>query len=137
MTQSTVNHSEPLRIYFKGEPLVEVDMLLMIPKDAPDYPDKVIAHVSGSPANAKHAYHAISQIALLDFEEELLTEEEFPNGESLEVKQGDCFEELTEGIIIARDKSGKVRLFAHDTVDTMRLLRFANRYCTRWIRLDI
>lgn len=113
------------------------EIAIVIPVDSPSSPSKLAGFVAGSEATAKHAFHALSQIALYDFEDEILDIEAIPEGQLLVVKANECDTPIDEGMIIVRDTEGKVHIFAHDNVDHYRLLKFAHRYCTRWVRLDI
>ena len=74
---------------------------------------------------------------VVDFEDEQLELELLPEGSTVHAKFKDSDESMGPGIVIARDADGKTRLFGHDEADVYRLLKFANRYCTRWVRLDL
>ncbi len=122
----------------KGDQVLsEAEIAILVPVDAPSSPSKLAGFVTGSDATAKHAFHALSQIALYDFEDEILSIEEVPEGQTLVVKNHECDTPIDQGMVIVRDADGKVHIFAHDNVDHYRLLKFAHRHCTRWIRLDI
>ena len=117
--------------------IAKADAVLVAPHDAPLYPDRLTCLVSGSDANAKHTYHALSQIGLYDFEDKILQVEEIPRDRSLTVRLGDRENVLESGLILLRTLDGKIRSLAHAGLDARKLLVFTNRQCTRWIRLDI
>ena len=117
--------------------LTSAEVAILVPADAPDSPSKLTALVAGSDASAKHAFYALSQIALLSFEDEELPVHLIPSGEIMVVKKHETDTPVADGMIILRDTSGEVHVFAHDSVDCHRLLKFAHLHCTRWIRLDI
>lgn len=110
---------------------------IMVPLDSIHYPDKLGGLTTGSRSDAKHTFHALSQIALYDFEDENLYLEQVPEGRTLRIKDDNCDVRIEQGLLILRDLDGKVFVVAHDHVDVYRLLKFAHRQCTRWVRLDI
>ncbi len=126
-----------LKVYAGDEMLAEVETLLFVPFDAPEYPDKFRGETLQSPANAKHAYHALSQIALYDFEDGILEVRTVPADAPLSVKGDQTRGQVEKGLVITRSAEGKVMAFVHEGQDAKGLLKFAHRYCTRWIRLDI
>jgi hypothetical protein len=117
--------------------VAQAEAAILVPMDAPEMNEKMAMVIAGSSANAKHTFHALSEIALIDYEDHELVAELFPDGVSLSVAKGDDCMHVDFGIVIARDGQGKTRLFAHEGVDVYRLIKFAHRHCTRWVRLDI
>ncbi len=126
-----------LKIRKGNEIIFLAETVIIVPSDAPDYPEKITCFCKGSPANAKHAYYTLSQIALMDFEEHALDMTDLPQGTVISLVKNSLEKSMDAGLVIARDTEGKVSVFAHENVDKYLLLKFANRYCTRWIRLDI
>jgi len=117
--------------------LAEADTVLLVPHDAPTYPDRMTGMLCGSLAQSKHTYHALSQIALYDYEDRILPVEEVARGVPLTVRKDEGEHVLENGLVILRSQGGAVRVLAHSGLDPRRLLVFANRHCTRWIRLDL
>lgn len=117
--------------------LSSAQVVIVVPADAPEYPEKITSFTTESPANAKHAYHALSQIALVDFEDNILDFHHVPKGTSLIVRNKTVVKTIDRGLVITRDSQGKVHMFCHEDMDKYSLLKFAHRFCTRWIRLDI
>lgn len=117
--------------------MVQAKEAILVPATAPEYPDTLACMITGSTANAKHAYHTLSQIALYDFEDKVLKIEPIPKDVSISVKNGLETQNLSEGLLIIRDEKGALFAFAHDHLDPYPLLKFAHRHCTRWVRLDI
>ncbi len=117
--------------------LMKADTAILVPADSPDYPDRLTGCVAGSEADAKHTYHALSQIALYDYEDKVLEVETIQPGHPLRACNKGSDSSLDKGLIIVRDMSGKIRILAHRGVGVYDLLKFAHRHCTRWIRLDI
>jgi len=117
--------------------LAEADAVILVPQEAPEYPDRLSGLVSGSGANEKHTYHALSQIALYDFQDRVLQVEEVPEGATLTVRLEDREGTLEAGLLVLRTLDGQIRAVAHRGLNVRSLLVFAHRHCTRWIRLDL
>jgi hypothetical protein len=49
----------------------------------------------------------------------------------------EAVEELLSGMIIYRDAKGEFHVLMHESLNRKKMLETANRYCTRWVRLDI
>ena len=86
-------------------------------------------------ANAKHEFFAMSQMALFQYEDEELKAELFSS--PLVINNGQNEQRLERGLAICRDHQGQLSLLAHDEINLKKLLEAANRFCTRWVRLDI
>ena len=126
-----------LEIRGGGDLLGVAESAIVVPLDAIHYPNKVAGYTTVNKSDAKHTFQALSQIALFDFEENNIDVETVPEGVQITLHDPSCNVPIDQGILITRDQDGKVHILAHDHVDTYRLLKFAHRHCTRWIRLDI
>ena len=126
-----------IEIHEGDHQLALAQAVILVPNFAAELNEKTVVMVAGSDAQAKHAVHALAEMALLDFEDEELEMETLSEGSTVVAKFKDCEEFMGVGIVIARDEEGKTRLFGHEEADVYRLLKFAHRYCTRWVRLDI
>jgi len=128
----------PVNIRVDENPPLIADLALIVPFDAPTYPNTVVGLCAVGESEAKLNFHALSQIALVDFEDGVIEPLTIPQGTPVHFwREGERPDALREGVVIARDMDGKIHIITHDTADTMRLVRFANRYCTRQVRLDI
>lgn len=116
---------------------VEAKEAILVPANAQEYPDTLVCMIAGSPANAKHAYHTLSQIALYDFEDKVLAVQPVPKDGVIAVIGASETQNLSEGLIIYRDIESSIFAWAHNHLDTYPLIKFAHRQCTRWVRLDI
>ena len=117
--------------------LIKADTVILVPVDAPEYPGRLVGRVAGSEADAKHTFHALSQIALFDYEDKVMEVETVAQGHPLRICHAGGDLELDQGLLIVRDMSGQIRILAHQSTMVYDLLKFAHRHCTRWIRLDI
>lgn len=116
---------------------VEAKEAILVPANAQEYPESLVCMIAGSTANAKHAYHTLSQIALYDFEDKVLAVQPVPKGDIISVESTSETQNLFEGLIIYRDIEGSIFAWAHDHLDAYPLIKFAHRHSTRWVRLDI
>jgi hypothetical protein len=86
-------------------------------------------------ANAKHTFFALAQMAFFQYEDGEIKAEIF--GGRLAIRHGQNEEWLEDGLIICQDIEGLLRLLAHKETNVAKLLEATNRFCTRWVRLDI
>lgn len=107
---------------------------LIVPAQAVDEPG-YIKGVSGTGSSNKHEFHALAQTAYYQFQDDELTVERI--SEQIVITSGETLEVLNAGLVIYRDAGGKIQVVVHQDMNLRRLLEAANRFCTRWIRLDI
>jgi hypothetical protein len=107
---------------------------LIVPAQALDEPG-YIKGVSAAGSSSKHEFHALAQTAYYQFQDDELKVE--LTSAPLEVAGGDLHEVLKSGMVIYRDGQGSIRAVAHQELNLRKLLEAANRFCTRWVRLDI
>jgi hypothetical protein len=86
-------------------------------------------------ANAKHRFFALAQMALFQYEDNEIKAEIFSGPLTIRHKQHE--ESLEDGLIICQDIEGRLRLLARKETNLAKLLETTNRFCTRWVRLDI
>jgi hypothetical protein len=85
--------------------------------------------------HAKHEYHALTQMAYFQFQDDELeiAEIDFP----LTITCGTEVHEMDSGMVLYRDMDGSFHVLVHVFQNRKKLLEAAYRYCTRWVRLDI
>jgi hypothetical protein len=85
--------------------------------------------------HAKHEYHALTQMAYFQFQDDELeiTEIDFP----LKITCGTEVHEMESGMVLYRGIDGSFHVLVHVFQNRKKLLEAAYRYCTRWVRLDI
>ena len=126
--------SEPLRLSWGPDVSAECDCLLIIPERAVDEPGYIKAmHPSGT--TNKHEFHALAQTGYYQFQDDEL--DYCKTAGLMEVVRGAEKESPEDGMILFRDTGGSIRAVAHQSARIKKLLETANRYCTRWVRLDI
>ena len=132
------SETPPVEIKIDDKTRFLADLVLVVPADAPEYPTKVSGECQVGASESKLAFHTLSQIVQMDYEDGALAPEIVAQGTPILLgKTGGAFTSLDEGIIIVRDLENKIHVLSHDHVDTHRLIRFAHRYCTKQVRLDI
>ncbi len=108
--------------------------VLIIPAKALDEPGYIKAlHSSGSAS--KHELHALAQTAYYQFQDDELQLERSTKPILVETGAGNEFVE--EGMVLLRTGSGAIKSIVNGDVSARKLLEAANRFCTRWVRLDI
>ena len=83
----------------------------------------------------KHEFHALAQTALIRFQDKELTITTVTGPMRVEATQGT--EYVDSGMAICRDTGGRLHVLAHSGSSNRKRLQTADRFCTRWIRLDL
>ena len=126
--------SESLRLSWAPDGTADCDCLLIIPERAVDEPGYIKAmHPSGM--TNKHEFHALAQTGYYQFQDDELDYCETSG--LMEVVRGTEKELLEDGMILFRDSDGSIRAVVHQSAQPKKLLESVNRFCTRWVRLDI
>jgi hypothetical protein len=110
--------------------------VLLVPEIAVQEPGYITALSSSGAVASKHEFQALAQTAYYQYQDDEIgiTLLEGP----CRISAGDSDEMFERGLLIYRSSSGTIHIAAHrDAVDSKKLLEAANRYCTRWVRLDI
>jgi len=108
--------------------------LLIIPENAVEEPGYIKGlHESG--ATSKHEFHALAQTAYYQYQDDEL--DFLPVSRPIEITASSGGERLESGLVLFRDRKGAIRAIVHETLNLKKLLESANRFCTRWVRLDI
>ncbi len=126
---------ETITIRLGKEKTIPSDSVILVPEIAITEAGYIKMFTLRKGEHAKHEFHAMSQMAYYQFQDEELTIS--PVQEKVIVEYGDGFEELDGGMIIFRDLSGSFHVLAHHGQNGKKLLEAAHRFCTRWVRLDI
>lgn len=129
--------SEPLHLSWDDRVMADCVCLLIVPEKAIEEPGYIKGlHCSG--ATNKHEFQALAQTAYYqhqDGELEFVTTcQPITVYGSSENEQNNLLE---AGLVIFRDQNGSIKAVVHESVSLKKLLESANRFCTRWVRLDI
>ena len=110
-------------------------MAILVPDIAIEEAGYIRTFTVDKSGHAKHAYHALAQMAYFQFQDgELeITELDSP----LSITCGTETEEMNGGLLLYRDGEGAFQVLASGKESRKKLLETAYRYCTRWVRLDI
>jgi hypothetical protein len=84
---------------------------------------------------AKHAFHALAQVVLIQYQDKELAVSGAED--PILVEWDKTVNEIASGMAICRTSTGDVWVLAHRELPWRKLLDAAYRYCTRWIRLDV
>ena len=116
-------------------PAMECASVIVVPEMALQEAGYIKTLTTAEEANAKHEFFALAQMALFQYQDEELPAEPFNKPLVIRDNQGE--EYLERGLVICRDREGRLRLLAHEGINLTKLLEVTNRFCTRWVRLDI
>lgn len=126
--------SEPIKLSWGRDGAAFCVCLLIVPDRAIDEPGYIKGfHRSGS--TNKHELQALAQTAYYQFQDDEL-ELEQTVGPILVNHQAEN-QVLEQGIILLRDSGGTIKALVNSGAPLRKLLETANRFCTRWVRLDI
>ena len=109
--------------------------VLIAPEISISEPGYIKAFTSGEPANAKHEFQALAQMAYYQYQDGEL--EISLINDVCRVIRDDETEFVDTGLVVYRDRESRIHILCHGGLPKMKLLESLNRYCTRWVRLDI
>ena len=113
---------------------VECDCLLIIPERAVQEHGYIRAMHDSGTAN-KHEFQALAQTGYYQFQDDELELCATPG--PIEVVHGKETQLLEDGMVLFRGADGAIGAVACQSAPAKKLLEAANRWCTRWVRLDI
>jgi hypothetical protein len=88
-----------------------------------------------SPVQSKHEFHTMAQIALIQFDDEEIEPVKVDGNITLTLL--DEIFCLESGVVICRLDAEAPAIYMNVDQSLRKYLAIANRYCTRWVRLDI
>jgi hypothetical protein len=126
---------ESIQIRFDSNKVTDCSSAIIVPEKAIDEAGYIRTLTCNANAHSKHEFHALAQMAYYQFQDSETQITEVHGSIALELA-GEV-EELQAGMVIYRDISGNLHILAHTGQNMKKLLETANRFCTRWVRLDI
>ncbi len=109
---------------------------IVVPEKAIDEHGYIKTFTAGLAGQGKHEFQALAQTAYYQFQDDELDIVCIQSPVLLE--QGDeAGTVVAGGMVIFRDGDGCIKAAFHAGQRAKKLLEAANRYCTRWVRLDI
>lgn len=113
----------------------ECSSVILVPEMAMTEPGYIQAMTAGETAHAKHEFHAMAQMAYYQHQDDEL--DIVSTDGPISVVQGEKHEKIESGMVICRDPDGEFQVVIHPHLNRKKMLETTNRYCTRWVRLDI
>lgn len=126
---------EGITIRSDGKEIKGCSSAILVPEAALVEHGYIRTMIAGEEAGAKHEFHAMAQMAYYQFQDDELEVVEVAG--DLEVSRGGLVEHVRRGMVVARGGEGQFFILTHPGLNTKKMLEAANRYCTRWVRLDI
>ncbi|MCP4745997.1 MAG: hypothetical protein GY874_07625 [Desulfobacteraceae bacterium] len=124
-----------LEIYNGNRLLADCACVIIVPEPALTEPGHIRCKAREQTGQSKHEFHALGQMALYQYEDGDYTPGQI-NGKLQIVKAGESMI-LEKGMVICRTAAGNLTVLSNSSGNPRKLLEAANRYCTRWVRLDI
>lgn len=114
---------------------LECKALILVPQRALAEPGHIRCLSAGQTGQSKHEFHALGQMALMQYEDGELTVQQVAG--SLSVTAGQEAYALSHGVVVCRLISDGLAVLSNTDGPVRKYLEAANRFCTRWVRLDI
>jgi hypothetical protein len=114
---------------------IECRSLIAIPETALTDATYIRSFSIDSPVRSKHEFHALSQIALTQFDDEEIDVQKVAG--EINLLSGTETFCLKSGMVICRLLSDALVIYINVDQPPRKYLAAAYRYCTRWVRLDI
>jgi hypothetical protein len=112
----------------------ECTTIIIVPEAALSEPGHIRTIAAHQTGQSKHEFHALAQMAFIRFDDGELEAERLSG--PIVIALADQTVRVDSGALIGRLPSGEIIVLSN--ADSPRkYLEAANRYCTRWIRLDI
>lgn len=108
---------------------------VIVPDSALVEAGQIRTMTTDSAAHSKHQFHTMTQIALFQFQEGELEVGAFCG--PLTVHWNDETVTMAAGVVLYLNSQGELHLVGNPAQNVSKLLQFAHRFCTRWVRLDI
>lgn len=124
-----------IEITFEDGQKIGCMAVIAVPEIALTEPGHIRTFTAGPTALSKHEFHALGQMALMQFEDGETTPRKAGGG--LDLTAGNETLRIESGAVICRLDSGELAIYTNADRPIRKYLETANRFCTRWIRLDI
>jgi hypothetical protein len=126
---------DTIQIIYDDVILEDCVSVIIVPEVATTEPGYIKTMTAGMAAHSKHEFHAMAQMAYYQYQDEEL--DVVTVRTPLRIESSTESEELSSGMVIYRDSSGVFHVLIHELLNRKKMLEATNRYCTRWVRLDI
>ncbi len=124
-----------IRITLSAGENINCKSVIVIPEMALTDATYIRSFTTVSPVHSKHEFHTLAQIALIEFDDGEIEPQKIVGKISLVA--GEEIYDLESGMIICRLASEAFSIYINTDQAPRKYLETANRYCTRWVRLDI
>lgn len=115
--------------------IVDCSCVIIVPEKALEEPGYIKGLTVNKGAHDKHEFQALAQMAYFQHQDDELELMEMQAPCS--VLESAEKQEMTDGMVIYRLQDGSIGAAVSQGLNTRKLLEAANRFCTRWVRLDI
>ncbi len=127
--------SNTIRILSTDQLVCECLAAIVVPEIALSVPGHIRAFSATAGSQSKHSLYALSQMMLIEFEDGELQLRRFQF--DLTVTTGVSLLQVDNGIVVVRNLDGRLEVLSNAVKPLRKFIEVANRFCTRWIRLDI
>lgn len=108
---------------------------IVVPEIALEEPGYILTLSAVASGHAKHEFFALAQMAYYQFQDDELVV--YRVAQPIHIEQNGQREHIDAGMVILRQENGELQVCVHERLNAKKMLEATNRYCTRWVRLDI
>ena len=108
---------------------------IAVPEIALSVPGHIRTFSATAGSQSKHSIYALSQMMLIEFEDGEQQPRQFQF--DLTVTNGASLFRVDHGVVVVRNLDGRLEVLSNAAKPLRKFIEVANRFCTRWIRLDI
>lgn len=108
---------------------------IVVPEIALEEPGYILTMSAVASGHAKHEFFALAQMAYYQFQDDELVVHRV--AQPIRIEQNGQRELVEAGMVILRQENGELQVCGHEHLNAKKMLEATNRYCTRWVRLDI
>lgn len=125
----------PISLKQNDQPILECAAVIIVPDIALTEAGHIRCLARGQTGQSKHEFHALAQTAFYQHDDGELTPS--PCVGPIQVHTTGEIITLGSGLLICRTPGGNLEVITNSDRPLRKLLESANRFCTRWVRLDI
>ncbi len=124
-----------ISVELSSEKQISCRAVIVIPETALIDATYIRSFSTASPVRSKHEFYTLAQIALIQFDDDEVTPQKVA-GKIIITIDAEKFV-LESGMLICRLESDGYLMYTNADKSPRKYLETANRYCTRWVRLDV
>jgi len=124
-----------IEVTLSSKEQIDCRSVIIIPEKALADATYIRSFTTTSPVRSKHEFYTLAQIVLIQFDDDEIKPQKVV-GRIIITADEEKFV-LESGMLICRLESDGYLMYTNTDKLPRKYLETANRYCTRWVRLDV